>query len=183
MSVTILEIKQNTPEWHKIRETHLTGSNADILLTRGLEQALKANLNRFNGNFYTKRGHILEEEAIEIYEAINACTVSRPGFVVNDRFPNVGCSPDGIVEDILIEVKCFGENKHMEIQNLKSIPFKIMAQLQFNMMICELPQARLVLYNPDITDNVMAYREIEVKANKNIFNNIIAKIGKQHGKA
>ena len=25
---------------------------------------------QFAGNFYTKRGHILEEEAIELYEAI-----------------------------------------------------------------------------------------------------------------
>lgn len=175
MSVTILEVVQNTPEWFEVRRSRATGSNADILLTKGLDQALKANLKSFTGNYFTQRGHTLEPEAIEIYELLNGNTVARPGFVVNDRFPEVGCSPDGICGEYLIEVKCFAEKRHTEIRRLKDIPFKIMAQLQFNMMICELKVAKLVMYNPDLDDNE-AYREITVKANSRIAAQLQSKI-------
>jgi hypothetical protein len=168
MAITILAIEQNTDEWLAAREGKVTGSNADCLLTRGLDEALKDNYKRFKGNFYTQRGHILEVEAIEVYEAIHDCKVSRPGFIINDRFENVGCSPDGIDGEWLIEVKCFGAKKHLEIRKPKQIPFKIMAQLQFNMMISELKKARLVMYNPDIEDDSKAYCEIEVKADPKI---------------
>jgi hypothetical protein len=177
MAVRILELKQNSPEWLEARRSHVTGSNADILLTRGLDAALRANSNSFNGNFFTKRGHILEDEAIELYEAIHECIVARPGFVINDRWPSAGCSPDGIDDIILIEVKAFAERKHLEIMDEASIPFKIMAQLQWNMMITELGIARLVLYNPDIADNDLAYREIEVAANPKVQTYMLRKIG------
>lgn len=176
MSVTILEIVQNTPEWLKEREHSVGGSNSDILLTRGLDEALKANLNHFNGNYYTQRGHILEVEAIELYEAINERPVARPGMVKNSRFPNAHCSPDGLDLEYLIEVKCFGEKKHLEIMNVKTIPFKVMSQLQFNMMICELKLAKLVMYNPEVDDD-NAYREIIVKADAAIQRNFARKLG------
>lgn len=176
MTVRILEVKQNSPEWHAIRKEHVTGSNADILLTRGLDEALKANLSTFNGNFYTARGHILEDEAIELYEAINGATVERPGFVVNDKYPGVGCSPDGFDGDILLEVKCFGSAKHLSIFNIRTVPFKVMAQIQFNMLISGRKLARLILYNPDIEDPKQAYREIEIRASLKIFSNITRKL-------
>lgn len=176
--LTILEVKQNSEEWHKAREGKVTGSIVSDLLTKGLDHALKQNLNRSKGNFYTQRGHILEEEAIEVYEQIHDVKLQRPGMVMNDLYPNAACSPDAIDLSIecLIEIKCFGEKNHNFIQNITSIPFKIMAQLQFNMMICELEMARLVMYNPDIEDHDQAYREIEVRANKNIQANMARKL-------
>lgn len=177
MAIQILEITQNTDEWLKAREDKVTGSIADSLLTRGLDQALKENYKTFNGNYYTQRGHILEDEAIEVYEAIHEVTVSRVGFVINDKYPNAGCSPDGLDEDWLIEVKCFGEKKHLSIRKKKDIPFKIMAQLQFNMMISGKKKARLVMYNPDVADDDLAYCEIVVKADPAIQRNMAAKLG------
>ena len=178
MAITILEVEQNSEEWHKAREDLVTGSIADDLLTKGLSHALKHNLNRFRGNFYTKRGLILEKEAVEIYEEIHGVKLQRPGMIKNSEYPNAGCSPDAIDLSIecLIEIKCFGEENHNFIQNETSIPFKIMAQLQFNMMICGLSQAQLIMYNPDLEDNHQAYREIEVKANKAIQQNMARKL-------
>lgn len=175
--LTILEVKQNSEEWHKAREGKVTGSIVEDLLTKGLDHALKQNLSRFKGNFYTQRGHILEQEAVEVYENIHDVELERPGMVMNSAYPNAACSPDAIDRTIecLIEVKCFGQ-RHSEITNITSIPFKIMAQLQFNMMICELEIARLVMYNPDIEDDDRAYLEIEVPANKNIQANMARKL-------
>lgn len=174
--ITILEIQQNSEQWLVEREKYATGSVSDVLLTRGLEEALRRNSNRFNGNYFTQRGHILEAEAIEIYEAVHGVTVSRPGMVLNDKYPNGACSPDGIDDIFLIEVKCFAMKKHLEIMTVKDIPFKIMSQLQFNMMICDLKQAKLVLYNPECEDDKLAYREIIVKADVNIQKNFKMKL-------
>lgn len=171
MAIQILEIKQNSEEWLKAREGRVTGSIADNLLTRGLDEALKQNYSHFRGNFYTQRGHILEEECIEIYEQIHGVKVGRPGMVLNDKFENAACSPDGIDSEWLLEVKAFSEKKHSEIVSVRTIPFKIMAQLQFNMMITELKKARLLLYNPDLDDPQLCYREIEVNANPAIQKN------------
>lgn len=179
MAIQILEVIQNTEEWNRLHDDRATGSNADLLLTRGLDEALKQDFGNFRGNYYTQRGHILEEEAIEVYEAIHAVIVARVGFVINDKFPNAGCSPDGIDGDWLLEVKCFGEKKHLSIRKAGDIPFKIMAQLQFNMMISGKKKARLILYNPDVENNALAYCEIDVYAKPNIFKNLAAKLARR----
>lgn len=176
MAVKILQLIQNSPEWYEARKGKVTGSNADLLLTKSLDTAIQANFNSFKGNFYTQRGHILEPEAIEIYEQIHHTIVDRVGMVVNDKYPTASCSPDGIDNPFLIEVKCFGKERHNSIVKLSDIPYKIMAQLQFNMMVCELPLARLVLYNPDIENPIDAYREIEVKAISQIQQNMRDKL-------
>lgn len=179
MAVQILEVVQNTEEWNKLHDNRATGSNADLLLTRGLDEALKQDFGGFNGNYYTQRGHILEDEAIEVYEAIHSVIVARVGFVINDKYPNAGCSPDGLDSEWLLEVKCFGEAKHLAIRKAGDIPFKIMAQLQFNMMICGLKKARLIMYNPDVEDPALAYHEIEVRANPAIQRNMAAKLARR----
>lgn len=176
MAIQILAIEQNTEEWYKVREGKATGSNGDMLLTKGLEHALKDNYRRFRGNYYTERGHILEVEAIEIYEAIHKCTVDRVGFVINDKYPNAGCSPDGIDDVWLLEVKAFGVKNHLAIVETGKVPFKIMAQVQFNMMISGKKKARLIMYNPDIEDPKKAYVEIEIKADPEIHANFKRKL-------
>ncbi len=187
MSIQIIKVKQNSPEWLELRKGKVTGSNAETLLTRNLDEAIKDNFKEFNGNYFTKRGHILEEEAIELLEAIYNCKVDRPGMVVNDKFNNASCSPDGICWSfiwpdrpeelkVLVEVKCFGEKNHRYVKHKRNIPFKIMAQLQFNMMICELEWSILVMYNPDIEDNNEAFKVFLVKANKKIQANMREKL-------
>ncbi len=176
MSVQVIKVKQNTDAWLKEREGFVTGSNADFLLTKSLKETLKQNTaTETRGSFYSKRGHILEEEAIEIYESIHEVKVERPGIVVNSKYPNAKCSPDGIDEEYLLEVKAFADKKHTDLTK-GTIPFTVMAQLQFNMMICELKKAKLILYNPDL-DIVYAYKEIEVKADKKIQDNMKNKLG------
>ena len=176
MAIQILEIEQNTDEWLKAREGKVSGSIADVLLTRGLDAALQENYKHFKGNYYTQRGHILEVECIEVYEGIHGVKVERPGMVINSNFHNASCSPDGIDGQYLIEVKCFNEKRHAEIVSVNSIPMKIMAQLQFNMMICELKESKLLLYNPDCDKPEDCYRELRVRANPRIQGNLKIKL-------
>ncbi len=181
MAITILEIEQNTEEWFDARKDKVTGSNSDILLTSGLLAALRSNdgSSNFRGNYYTQRGHALEAKALYVYEQVYDTLVSRQGFVVNDEYPNAGCSPDGTDGEWLLEVKCFGEKNHSLIREFQDIPYKIMSQLQFNMMITELKKSRLIMYNPDLKDSAEAFRVIEVAADMGIWANFKNKLLKE----
>jgi hypothetical protein len=173
--IKIHDVEQGTPEWHELRAGKYTGSNAHKLLRFGTIDYSKSANTGFKGNFYTKRGHILEAEAIELYEAIHRCTVSRPGFVTNSDYPTCGYSPDGICEsvavtgNILIEVKCFNATRHLTIAK-GEIPVEIMAQIQFGLFISGIREARLILYNPEL-DPQQAFKTLPIKANRNIHSN------------
>lgn len=170
MPVTIHdEILQGSDAWQQLRKDRYTGSNADKLLKFGTIQYAKNSDNNFWGNFHTQRGHILEDSAIEIYSQINKRTVNRPGFVTNDRFPTCGYSPDGIDGSILLEVKCFIEAKHMAIFG-GNIPFKVLAQIYFGLLITECDEARLIIYNPDL-EVKWCYKSIVIKRNRNVNQN------------
>lgn len=165
--ITIHDVKQNTPEWHELRSGKVTASNAWKLLTYGKANAIGTST--FKGNYHTERGHTLEPIAIELYAKANLVDVQTVGFVTNDKYPDCGASPDGIAER-LIEVKCFGKDKHLSITN-RSIPPEIVAQVQFQMMICEFDTCDLVLYNPEVEPQ-HALRILTIKANKIIQRNI-----------
>lgn len=178
MAIRILEIEQNTDEWFAKRKDRVTGSIADVLLDSGIEVALRKNDSSGNwkGNYYTQRGHDLEPKALRIYEAVYETIVERPGFIENDDFPNAGCSPDGTDKEWLLEVKCFAEKRHVTIRKKSDIPYKIMSQLQFNMMISGLKKSRLIMYNPEMKDLLEAFCVIEVTANEKIQANMARKL-------
>ncbi len=169
--ITIHETIQGTKEWHALRKGLYTGSNAHKLLGSigTAEHALSLDSN-FKGNFFTRRGHILEDEALDLYETIYNIDVSRPGFITNSNYPTAGYSPDGIAGKILIEVKCFNIEKHMKIAK-GDIPLAILAQAHFGMMICELKLAHLVLYNPEIETARDAFIIMTIKADRDIKKN------------
>jgi hypothetical protein len=179
--IQIHEIIQGSDEWLKLREGLYTGSNADKLLSfsshvkivNGIASSYAlAEITSFRGNFFTKRGHILEDEAIELYEDITGHQVSRPGFVTNTKYPNCGYSPDGHDDTlgIPLEVKCFNEAKHRKMF-AGDIEMKVLGQIHFGQLLWEKKGARLLIYNPDIEDDKFCFKIIEVKYNRNIQNN------------
>jgi hypothetical protein len=180
--ITIHEIEQGSDEWQALREDLYTGSNAHKLLAH--PNAMKivdgkprkyalAEITGFGGNFWTKRGHMLEDEAIELYQQIKSDhKVGRPGFVTNDAFPDCGYSPDGDDEtmEATLEVKCFDEGPHMELIR-GNINIKILAQIHFGLTLWERKLARLIAYCPRIEDPKLAFKIIDIKAKPSIKNN------------
>lgn len=151
------DVEQGSEEWLKLRENLYTGQNAHKLVKNA--KALKIvdgkvsayALNEvagFAGNFYTKRGHLLEREAIDLYQQITNIEVNQPGFVTNDKYPTCGYSPDGLADDRTIEVKAFNPDKHRE--SAKELPLEVMAQCHFGMLICDKKFCDVLLYNPDL---------------------------------
>jgi hypothetical protein len=163
------EVIQGSHEWDHLRAGLYTGSNAHKLLKYGAIEYARTETSTFKGNYYTKRGHLLEDEAIELYEAIKKVKVPRPGFITNDEFPDCGFSPDGFPDEPIIECKAFNEKKHLSIYN-GDIPLEVMAQIQFGLMICERPLAHLLIYNPELEPK-LAFKIIEIKYNPKVGNN------------
>jgi len=179
--ITIHNIEQGSPEWNELRANLYTGSNADKLLAystslkiiNGITSSYAiTEITGFGGNFHTKRGHILEDEAIELYMSITGHKVSRPGFVTNDEYPQCGFSPDGHDDDmeLPLEVKAFEEIKHMKMFN-GDIPMKVLAQNHFGQFIWEKRGSRLLIYNPDLENPKEAFKIIDIPYNRNIQNN------------
>lgn len=168
--ITLHSLLQGSPEWHQARKGMFTGSNAHKLLgSFGASEYAKAIEQSFTGNFYTKRGHLLESECIEFYEAITKTSVATCGFVTNSKYPTALYSPDGLTDSLVVEVKCFNEKEHMKIYN-GDIPLKVLAQVYFGMMICEKKAAHLVIYNPSL-EAKDALKIIPIKYNKAIADN------------
>lgn len=164
------DIQQGSDEWKAARLGRYTGSNAYKLLSSfGAHDAAKQLDSKFTGNFYTKRGHLLEDEAIELYENIKHTIVSHTGFVTNDDYPDCLYSPDGLTENVVVEVKCFGEKPHMAIYN-GVIPLKILAQIHFGMLITGKTHGHLVIYNPKLATK-LAYKIIDVPYDQKIQDN------------
>jgi len=142
------DIEQGSPEWLAVRKNRISGSTAHKLLGKGIPSLNSFNTEEknFTGNFATKRGHLLEPEAIELYEAINDVRVLTTGYVLNDKYSNAIYSPDGYLEDRTIEVKCFLPKAHLE--TIKRPSLKILAQCHFGQIILEKPLTDLILYCP-----------------------------------
>lgn len=176
--VTTHDVEQGSEEWHAAREGKYTGSNAAKLLKYGARAYSKTERSGFTGSFWTKRGHMLETEAIELYERITGTKVDRPGYVTNDKFPDCLYSPDGLQEKTVLEVKCFDESRHLRL-SAGDIPLEIQAQIHFGMLICERSSGRLILYNPKLEPK-KALKIIEIPARPAIaanFKKILTKKG------
>ena len=121
----IHDVEQNSDEWLAMRCTIPTASNASKLITStgnpsksmaGYAMELAGNkfagkdINGWEGNIYTERGHEIEDNARSSYELINDVDVNEVGFITDD-LESFGASPDGLVgEDGLLEIKCLPKN-------------------------------------------------------------------------
>lgn len=165
----IHDVEQNSEEWLAIRSGIPTASEFKKLvttkgvrsktldtycLTLAAEVFSGGDLDGWEGNYHTDRGHGLEPEAIESYEFINDCSVEKVGFVTNDE-KTAGCSPDGVVGDEgLLEIKCLKAENHVKnILNYKvtgRCPSDYIQQVQGQMFVCERDWCDLFFYHPKL---------------------------------
>lgn len=177
MGVHFHFVEQGSQEWHDGREDMYTGSNAYKLLgTIGIYNYAKAKQTEFTGNFWTKRGHLLEDEAIELYEEITGDKIIRDadgvkvGFITNDDFPGCIYSPDAVTARALVEVKSFDLPQHMKLIR-GEIDLKILAQIHYGLTISKKPIAHFVPYNPKAERVEDKFKIITIKRDPAIIKN------------
>ena len=182
--ITFHYVEQGSEQWHIDREDKYTGSNADKLLGGiGVHDYAKAKKSEFKGTFWTKRGHALEDQAVQLYERIHAVSVDRPGYITNSKYSDCLYSPDAVDQIPIIEVKSFDIPQHLKlIESHKEhdLPLKIRAQIHWGLFISERAYAILIPFNPvfskkeidgipnKLYDPKKAYKEIIIKRNKDI---------------
>lgn len=99
------DLVQGTQEWLQVREEKVTCSNALMLMNKGKNACMEANRLASiritpNGNFYAERGHVIEHDLKEAYNAElkeSNLELVECGFIINDDYPDAGYSPDGLI--------------------------------------------------------------------------------------
>lgn len=164
----IYEFEQQTPEWFEIRKGKMTGSHADAIgnCGKGLETYISELMAEYYSNAdkeiysneHTERGIELEDNARDMYELETGNKVNQVGFVEYDEY--VGCSPDGIMEDGVLEIKCHDDKKHFNIiiNGQKEIPSKYIWQMQMEMLVCNKTWCDYVSFNPNFKKSLVIFR-------------------------
>lgn len=172
--ITLHNIEQRSDEWFAIRtENPFTASNAQAIATagKGLEtlawEALTSRYRLGNPETYTnahlERGIALESEARAFYEAFTYTTVEEIGFVTNSKYKMAGASPDGLVEDGLVEIKCFDDVKFFKLYAQSKhgnfdVESQYQWQMQMQMLITERDWCDYVIYNENFEQPIIIQR-------------------------
>lgn len=129
-------------------------SQAGYAITLAGELYAGKPLDSWDGNSYTERGKLLEDEARKMYAFINDVEPVQVGFVTDDD-QSYGCSPDSLVgDDGLLEIKCLKAENHIKAilyyRKNKKCPPDYIQQTQGQMMICQRSWCDLFFYHPDL---------------------------------
>ena len=156
-------MKQGSIEWHIARLGKVTASHAkDVVTPGGKPTANKARetyrnellaermLGRAADHFTTdamKRGTELEPAARTWYKLETGNRVRQVGFVTRDDIAGCGCSPDGICDDRMIEIKIPVAHNLIGLILGDAPQEDYNLQIQFQMWICGVALCDLVLFS------------------------------------
>lgn len=195
--LTYHDCEQGSEDWHNGRQGLYSGSNAlkflrdaeaKVVSDDGVSLYATASNTGFGGNFWTKRGHALETEALEIFQAIEELELDHTGFVTNSQFPGCMFSPDGFTEIFTVEVKSFDVEQHLRIVESKDplgeIDVKILAQIHYGLTLMNKLYGYLVAYNPSrdeagefVLPVEKQWRAIKIRRDPDIHRNFKRKLG------
>lgn len=168
----MVDIEQGSDEWFNIRLGKVTASRvADVLATvKSGESTARRNYRiqlvceRLTGlkeetytNHHMERGVRLEPIARALYEAKNDVFVNEIGFVQHPTIEMAGASPDGMLNDGQIEIKCPTAANHIETVLSGSWPAKYYPQMQWQMACTGLGWCDFISYCPDVGDDLALY--------------------------
>lgn len=165
-------IIQGSQEWFDARIGKVTASRvADVLATiKTGESASRKNYRmelvcqRLTGqrdegftNSHMERGIELEPLARAAYEFKQGVTVTEVGFVDHPIIEMSGASPDGIVGDGLVEIKCPTAANHVDTLLSGKAPSKYIPQMQWQMACTGAKWCDFVSYCPTVGDNLALF--------------------------
>lgn len=159
----IAAIQQGTEEWHQLRLGKVTASRvADILAktksgasaSRGnylIELALQRvtkTIEESYSNSAMEWGVATEPQARVAYEVLTGNFVDQIAFVNHPTIEGFGCSPDGLVGEGLIEIKCPNSATHWSYIKANEPPQKYIIQMQAQMSVTGAKWCDFVSFDP-----------------------------------
>jgi len=165
-------MEQRTEEWFSARLGKVTASRvADVLAKiKSGESASRKNykmelvVQRLTGkagesftNAAMEWGTEQEPFARMAYEAHTSTFVKEEGFVDHPTIEGFGCSPDGIVGDGLIEIKCPNTANHIETVLENKAPSKYIPQMQCQMACTGAKWCDFVSFDPRVPEDLQLF--------------------------
>ena len=165
-------MEQRTEEWFSARLGKVTASRvADVLAKiKSGESASRKNykmelvvqrLTNKQGESFTNAamewGTEQEPFARMAYEAHTGTFVKEEGFVDHPTIEGFGCSPDGIVGEGLIEIKCPNTATHIETVLENKAPSKYIPQMQCQMACTGAKWCDFVSFDPRVPDDLQLF--------------------------
>ncbi len=172
--IEIIECAQGSDDWFRARAGIPTASEFQTLLMSGRsggESKTRATyLKKLAAEIITGepsenyqsyamvRGHLMEDEAREMYRFVHDAELTQIGFIRNGR---KGCSPDSLAGDSGgVEIKTKAGHILIDVLEKDEIPNEHIAQLQGFLWVCEREWVDLVCYWPKMPLFVKrAYRD------------------------
>lgn len=165
---------QRTDGWHTQRCGILTGSRIkdvlavskrdgkplqarqDYLVEKVCEILTGKPASKFQ-NEAMRWGVEQEPLALDAYRWLTGRTVEQVGLCLHPEREYIGASPDGLMLDRGIEIKCpFNTGNHIAAI-LDGMPPEHMAQIQCGMWVCDLPEWDFVSFDPRMPPDLRLY--------------------------
>jgi putative phage-type endonuclease len=165
-------IEQGSVEWHLQRLGKVTASRVADVLSKGKsgESVSRKNyrtelvVQRLTGapgesftNAAIEHGIATEPMARIAYEAEMGVFVDQVAFVEHPTIANFGCSPDGVIGDGLIEIKCPNSSTHIEYLTDDKPPTKYIPQMQCQMAVMGAKWCDFVSFDPRLPSDLQLF--------------------------
>lgn len=178
--VKIHDVEQNSLEWLALRSGIPTASEWDALVSPEFEirkgQMPQTYLHQKVAEAWLgaplpggmtidmEFGKVLETEAIPWYEFTFSEEVKRVGFVTTDD-GRIGCSPDGLIGEGGIEIKCPGADKHVGYLMAGDVPKQYRSQVHGCMLVTGAPWWKFISYRRNFPPLVITvFRDEKIQA-------------------
>jgi len=95
------------------------------------------------------------------YEMVNSVLVDQVGFIAHPDIEMAGASPDGIVGNGIIEIKCPNTSTHIDTLLNKKVPAKYIKQIQFQLRCTGKEWCDFVSFDPRLKGLEMLTKRVE----------------------
>ena len=157
-----IDIEQGSDEWLEARKGVISASNFSKFVTVKGDKAstflascrelagerLTGERKEIPQNYAMKRGSELEPEARDYYEDLTGNTVRETGLIYLDERKVISCSPDGLMKDKGLEIKCPLFHTHAGYVEGNKVPAGHYQQVQGCMYVTGLSQWDYLSYFP-----------------------------------
>lgn len=166
-------IAQRSPEWFMQKLGHLSGSRIEdalSLLAKGGESEKRIQLRyalaaeRLTGlptptftNAAMQHGIDTEPLARGAYEAERGVMVDEVGFIRHPSIEWGGASPDGLVDDGLIEIKCPASTTHLKYLAAGVVPEQYRRQMLWQMACTQRQWCDFVSFDPRLPEPLQMF--------------------------
>jgi putative phage-type endonuclease len=165
-------IEQGSDAWHQLRLGKVTASRVSDVMAK-IKTGESASRKNYRAELVVQRltglpsesftnaamewGTATEPMARIAYEIAKEVLVEQVGFIEHPTIAMFGCSPDGLVHDGMIEIKCPNSATHIEYLTDNKAPTKYINQMQCQMAVTGKKWCDFVSFDPRLPEDLQLF--------------------------